>query len=319
VTEVLIRERRGAGGAVLWLTMNRPEVRNAQDSALIDALSAALRDADDDDDVRVVVLAGAGDHWSAGHDLKAIVGEAEPDRWRLMRATPEGKMLHEQRMYVDRCLELYHFRKPTIAAVQGACVAAGLMLATMCDLIVAADDAFFSNPVLRMSGAGVELLVEPWELGVRKAKEFLLTGDAMPATEAERQGLVNRVVPRASLVEAVTELADKVARVPPITAQMVKGSLNQTSALQGKENAWRHHFFVHHFTHNTATAQRMLEERQAKSSMREVLADRDRGDVPGAAAVSTPAPAVELTTPPVPPPAPAERDPVVPVLDRHIP
>src|SRR3954453_14748625 len=89
-------------GAVRWLTMNRPKQRNAQDTALIDAISAALHEADDDDSVRVVVLAGAGDHWSAGHDLKAIVGQEAPDTWVQMRETPEGKMLHEQRMYVDR-------------------------------------------------------------------------------------------------------------------------------------------------------------------------------------------------------------------------
>ena len=90
-----------------------------------------------------------------------------------MRETPEGKLHHEKVMYYDRCKRIHDFRKPTIAAVQGSCVAAGLMLACMCDLIVAADDANFSNPVLRMTGAGVELLVEPWELGIRKAKEFL--------------------------------------------------------------------------------------------------------------------------------------------------
>ena len=83
-------------------------------------------------------------------------------------------MYHEKIMYYDRCKRIHDFRKPTIAAVQGSCVAAGLMLACMCDLIVAAEDAKFSNPVLRMTGAAVELLVEPWELGIRKAKEFLL-------------------------------------------------------------------------------------------------------------------------------------------------
>ena len=277
MSDVLLYDKRGA---VAWLTMNRPEVRNAQDTALIDALDDALDTADADDDIRVVVLAGAGDHWSAGHDLKALVGQAEADEWRRMRATPEGKMRHEQVMYVDRCMRLYNFRKPTIAAVQGACVAAGLMLASMCDLIVAADDAFFSNPVLKMTGAGVELLVEPWELGIRKAKEFLFTGDKIDAQEAWRLGLVNRVVPRASLEGAVGALADQVALVPPITAAMVKASINQTAALQGKEHSWKHHFMVHHFTHNTATALNALEERQKRTSMKEVFADRDRGDVP---------------------------------------
>jgi enoyl-CoA hydratase len=269
-------------GATAWLTMNRPEVRNAQDTALIDAIDAALDRADADDDVRVVVLAGAGDHWSAGHDLKGIL-QGSDDPWVKMRETPEGKFRHEQEMYVGRCLRLYHFRKPTIAAVQGACVAAGLMLAAMCDLIVAADDAFFSNPVLKMTGAGVELLVEPWELGFRKAKEFLFTGDSLDAHEAWRLGLVNKVVPRAELEAATTEMADKITRVPPVTAQMVKASVNQAAAFMGKEHSFQHHFVLHHFVHNTATALNALAARQQKGSMKEVFADRDAGDVPGGA------------------------------------
>src|SRR6202011_4983287 len=98
------------------------------------------------------------------------------------------------------------------------------MLACMCDLIVAADDAVFSNPVLRMTGAGVELLVEPWELGMRKAKEFLLTGDRIDAPEAWRLGLVNRVVPPDRLADEVKALAERIALVPPATAQVVKDS-----------------------------------------------------------------------------------------------
>ena len=137
-------------------------------------------------------------------------------------------------MYYERCLRIHDFRKPTIAAVQGSCVAAGLMLAAMCDLIVAADDAVFSNPVLRLTGAGVELLVEPWELGIRKAKEFLLTGDTIDAQEAWRLGLVNRVVPRAELMATTRELADRVALVPPVTAQTVKDTINHTATLMGK-------------------------------------------------------------------------------------
>ena len=186
-------------GAVATITMNRPDMANAQDSTLIDELDAAFDLADADDAVRVVILAGAGKHFSSGHDLKALVAGDGSDPWVAMRETPEGKFHHEKTMYYDRCLRIHDFRKPTIAAVQGSCVAAGLMLAAMCDLIVAADDAVFSNPVLRLTGAGVELLVEPWELGIRKAKEFLLTGDTIDAQEAWRLGLVNRVVPRAEL------------------------------------------------------------------------------------------------------------------------
>src|ERR1700733_14057897 len=174
-------------GAVATITMNRPDMANAQDSTLIDELDAALDLADADDAVRVVILAGAGKHFSSGHDLKALVSGDGSDPWVARRDTPEGKFEHEKTMYYDRCLRIHDFRKPTIAAVQGSCVAAGLMLAAMCDLIVAADDAVFSNPVLRLTGAGVELLVEPWELGIPKAKEFRFTGATIDAQEAGRR------------------------------------------------------------------------------------------------------------------------------------
>ena len=267
-------------GAVATITMNRPEVANAQNTALIDDLDGAFDEADADDAVRVVILAGAGEHFSSGHDLKALVGQEAPDAWVAMRETPEGKFHHEKVMYFDRCTRIHDFRKPTIAAVQGSCVAAGLMLACMCDLIVAADDAVFQNPVLRMTGAGVELVVEPWELGIRKAKEFLLTGDRIDAAEAWRLGLVNKVVPRVELMAATRALADKVALVPPVTAQVVKASINNVGELQGKSQSWKYHFMAHHWTHNTATALNALEARKQKTSMKEVFADRDRGDTP---------------------------------------
>ena len=278
--EVVVYE---VSGAVATITMNRPEVANAQDSRLIDELDAAFDLADADDAVRVVVLAGAGKHFSSGHDLKALVGEAAPDAWRAMRETPEGKLYHERVMYYDRCKRIYDFRKPTIAAVQGSCVAAGLMLACMCDLIIAADDARFSNPVLRMTGAGVEILVEPWELGIRKAKELLWTAQTLDANEALRLGLVNRVVPAADLMDRARELADEISLVPPITAQVVKESINHAADLMGKSDSWRYHFMAHQWAHNTRTAIDALERRRQQRSMKDVLADRDRGDVTPAA------------------------------------
>jgi enoyl-CoA hydratase len=267
-------------GPVATVTMDRPEVANAQDTRLIDEIDAAFDEADADDAVRVVILAGEGKHFSSGHDLKALVGQEDADEWVLMRETPEGKLYHEKVMYYDRCKRIHDFRKPTIAAVQGSCVAAGLMLACMCDLIVAADDAIFSNPVLRMTGAGVELLVEPWELGIRKAKEFLLTGDTIDAQEAWRLGLVNRVVPRAELTGATREIAERISLVPPATAQVVKDSLNHTGELMGKSASWKYHFMAHHWMHNTATARDALTERRKRGSMKEVFSDRDRGDRP---------------------------------------
>jgi enoyl-CoA hydratase/carnithine racemase len=263
-------------GAVATITLDRPDVANAQSSQMIDELDAALDLADADDDVRVVILAGEGKHFSAGHDLKELM--AGSDEWSRMRATAEGKLHHEQVMYFDRCVKLYEFRKPTIAAVQGACAAAGLMLACMCDLIVAAADAEFSNPVLRMSGAGVELLVEPWELGPRKAKEFLLCAETLDAVDAERLGLVNKVVPRAELAAAAREMADKVALVPPVTAQAVKDSINRMTEYQGKRESWRYHFMVHQFVSNTATALGAMEARKQKGTMKDVIAEQQRTD-----------------------------------------
>ncbi len=259
--------------AVATITLNRPDVANAQDTQLIDELDAAFDLAEADDEVRVVVLAANGRHFSAGHDLKALVGDVEPDKWRLMRDTPEGKFLHEKTMYFDRCLRIRDFPKPTIAAVQGKCIAAGVMLAAMCDLIVASDDASFQNPVLRMTGAAVEILIEPWEMPPRKAKEFLLTAQTISAADAERLGMVNRVVPRDELAATTKEMAEAIALVPPATAQVVKRSINKTLELMGQKDSWDYHFMAHHWMHNTDTALGALERRMQKSSMKEVFAE----------------------------------------------
>ena len=259
--------------AVATITLNRPDVANAQDTQLIDELDAAFDLAEADDEVRVVVMAANGRHFSAGHDLKALVGDVEPDKWRLMRDTPEGKFLHEKTMYFDRCLRIRDFPKPTIAAVQGKCIAAGVMLAAMCDLIVASDDASFQNPVLRMTGAAVEILIEPWEMPPRKAKEFLLTAQTISAADAERLGMVNRVVPRDELADTVKEMAEAIALVPPATAAVVKRSINKTLELMGQKDSWDYHFMAHHWMHNTDTALGALERRMQKSSMKEVFAE----------------------------------------------
>lgn len=265
-------------GAVATVTMNRPDVRNAQSSQLIDDLDAALSEADADDDINVMILAGAGRSFSTGHDLKELVGrDVEETGWRKMRATPEGRFKHEQVMYVDRCLAIQDLDKPTIAQVQGHCVAAGLMLACMCDLIVAADDAIFQNPVLRMTGAAVELLVEPWELGIRKAKEFLFTGDELDAETARALGMVNQVVPADALESETMQLAARIAAMPTVTVQLVKKSLNKTWDFMGRRDSFDYHFALHQFAHDTATAQNALTRRKQAKDMKEVFAQRDEG------------------------------------------
>jgi enoyl-CoA hydratase len=248
-------------GPIATITLARPEAANAQSSQLISELDAAFDQADADTQVRVVILGGDGKHFSAGHDLKELL--AGDEYWSAMRDTPEGKLAHEQTMYFDKLVRIRDFRKVTIAAVQGTCSAAGLMLACMCDLIIAADDAKFSNPVLRMSGVGVELLIEPWELGPRKAKEFLFCAETFSATDAERFGLVNRVVPRAELASAAQEMAEKVALVPALTAEMVKASINHMVDGMGQRESWRYHFMLHQFVSNTPTALAKVDARKS--------------------------------------------------------
>jgi enoyl-CoA hydratase len=267
--------RYDVDGPVATITLARPEAANAQSSELIDALDRAFDTAGADDDVRVVVLAADGKHFSAGHDLKELL--AGEEHWAALRATPEGKLQHEQVMYWDKLVKIRDFPKVTIAAVQGTCSAAGMMLACMCDLIVAADDARFSNPVLRMSGVGVELLVEPWELGPRKAKEFLLCAQTISADEAARDGLVNRVVGRAELADAARAMADEVALVPPLTARMIKESINHMVDGMGQRESWKYHFMLHQFVSNTPTALAKVEARKA-GGMAAVKAEQERGE-----------------------------------------
>lgn len=258
-------------GAIATITLARPESANALNSQLIDELDAALDLAEHDDDVRVVVIDADGRHFCAGHDLKELFEATDP--WAAMRATPEGKWHHEQVMYFDRCVRLRDLPKITIASVQGACSAAGLMLACMCDLIIAADDARFSNPVLRMSGVGVELLVEPWEMGPRKAKEFLLLAQTLSGVDAERLGLVNRAVPAADLAAETSAVAQQVALVPAITARAIKSTINHMVDGQGQRESWQFHFMVHQFVSNSAVALALMAER-TKGGMSHVKSEQ---------------------------------------------
>ena len=226
------------------------------------------------------ILAADGKHFSSGHDLKELVGpDADPDAARTSRRPPKASSATSATMYFDKCVRIYEFPKPTIAAVQGKCIAAGVMLAAMCDLIVASDDATFQNPVARMSGMGVELLVEPWELGHPQ-------GQGVPAhrrLDRRRRGVAlghgQQGRRRAtSWRPTAREMADKIALVPPVTAERIKDSINQTFEFMGKRNSWNFHFMAHHFTHNTATALGKLDEREQMGSMKEVFDARDRGD-----------------------------------------
>jgi enoyl-CoA hydratase len=231
--------------SIATLTLNRPEVANAQNAALLDELDAAWTRAAEDEDVKVIVVRAEGRHFSAGHDLK--------DRWPAPNEiTLEWIYRAENRRYLEYTLRWRNVPKPSIAAVQGRCIAGGLMLCWPCDLIVAAEDALFSDPVVTMGIGGVEYHGHTWELGPRKAKEILFTGRPLTADEAERVGMVNRVVPREELDTATRELAEQIAQMPAFGLRQAKRAVNQTLDVQGFYAAIQSVFDVHQTGHGNA-------------------------------------------------------------------
>lgn len=230
---------------VAVITLNRPEVANAQNAELLDALDAAWTRAASDEDVRVIVLRGNGKHFSSGHDLK--------DRWPAPKEiTLEWIYNAEARRYLEYTLRWRNTPKPSIAAVQGKCIAGGLMLCWPCDLIIAAENAEFSDPVVRMGIGGVEYHGHTWELGPRKAKEILFTGRAMTAEEAEKVGMVNRVVPLEELDGATMELAKQISEMHPFALRQAKRAVNQTLDVQGFYAAIQSVFDIHETGHGNA-------------------------------------------------------------------
>lgn len=239
------------------VTLNRPEYRNAQNSAMTYALDSALTRAVDDDEVKVIVLAGSGKHFSAGHDI------GTPDRdhhvhfdnravlwWdHVDRTGGDQRYARESEVYLGMCRRWREIPKPVIAMVQGACIAGGLMLAWVCDLIVAADDAFFSDPVVRMGIPGVEYFAHPWVLGPRFAKEILFTADRFTAQRAYEVGMINRVVPRAELERETMELATRIAAMPAFGLALTKKAVNQCEDQMGVRNGMDSVFGLHHFAH----------------------------------------------------------------------
>ncbi|MHC8945448.1 enoyl-CoA hydratase [Advenella incenata] len=229
--------------AIRTVTLARAGARNAQSQALLDELDQAMREAAGDDTVRVVIIGGEGDHFSAGHDLK----EAQASRADF---SVEQRWAYESLRYFDYCMRIWDFPKPVIARVQGACVSGGFMIANMCDLVVCSDDAFFSDPVCHtLAAAATEVLIHPWVMGLRRAKEMLFTGERVTAEQALQMGMVNRVVARAQLNEETMALARRVAAAPPFALTLVKKSLNRTLDAQGLRTALSAHFDVHQLSH----------------------------------------------------------------------
>jgi enoyl-CoA hydratase/carnithine racemase len=234
---------------IATITLNRPEAANAQNMPLLDDLDEAWCTAADDPDVKVIVLQANGKHFSAGHDLKA--GDpSQPTKFTLA-----GIVATESKRYLEYSLRWRNVPKPSIAAVQGVCIAGGLLLCWPCDLIVAADNAKFSDPVVAMGIGGVEYHGHTWELGPRLAKEILFTGRPISADEARQVGMVNRVVPLDDLREETMKLAREIATKHPFALRQAKRAVNQTLDVQGFYAAIQSVFDIHQTGHGHALSE----------------------------------------------------------------
>ncbi|MGM0930507.1 MAG: enoyl-CoA hydratase [Actinomycetota bacterium] len=267
-----------------WVVMNRPKYRNAQNSAMTYALDDAFYRAANDDDVKVVVLAGAGEHFSAGHDIGSPGRDIDKSFERRAglwwdhtgKEGAESRYARESEVYLGMCRRWRELPKPMIAMVQGACVAGGLMLAWSADLIVASEDAFFADPVVRMGIPGVEYFAHPWMVGPRFAKEMLFTGDRIPARRAYELGMLNRLVARAALEEETTALAARIAAMPRFGLALSKRAVNQAEDLMGMRAGMDSVFGLHHtaHAHNAEIGQGSLAGHDARSMKQQQVSDR---------------------------------------------
>jgi enoyl-CoA hydratase/carnithine racemase len=249
-------------GRVAIITIDRVDKANAVNQQTLDEMDACFTTAAEDMDVRVIVLRAEGKHFSSGHDMSgsddAIGDTADPEKakqssqldWneRGLQAIYEWERVH----YLGYSRKWRDIPKPTIAAVQGQCIAGGLMLCWPCDLIIAADNAKFSDPVLRMGIGGVEYHGHTWEMGPRKAKEMLFTARKFSAEEAEKLGMVNRVVPLDELLDQTIELAREIAEMHPFALTQAKRIVNQTVDIQGFYTALQSGFDMHTVGHGNA-------------------------------------------------------------------
>ncbi len=247
-------------GTIARILLNRPETRNAQGRGLLIELDAALMEAEADDTVRVVILGGTGTMFSSGHDLsdqgrdELGTGERRHETTLGQGGTREGaerRMLQEWHYFFNNTLRWRNLRKITIAQMHGAVYSAGLMLAWSCDLITATESTVFADVVgTRLGMCGVEYFAHPWEFGIRKTKELMLTGDSVDANEAYRLGMVSKVFPDDSFAEKTLEFARRIAQVPTMAALLIKESVNQAQDNMGFYNSLQASFTLHQLNHS---------------------------------------------------------------------
>jgi enoyl-CoA hydratase len=247
-------------GLIARITLNRPEARNAQNRGMLVELNDAFLRAEADDQVRVVILCGAGPMFSSGHDLGSKVSQEEYTPGPKQHPTrainggtrkgAEALMLQEWHYFFENTRRWRNLRKITIGQAHGDVYAAALMLLWACDLIVAADSARFTDVVgARLGMCGVEYFAHPWEFGPRKAKELLLTGDSIDSHEAHSLGMVTKVFPDDELADRTIDFARRITQLPTMTALLIKEAVNQSVDNMGFYNALNACFTLHELNH----------------------------------------------------------------------
>ena len=262
-------------GAVALVTMNRPKYRNAQNARMTYALDEAFMKAVRDDAVKVIVLGGSGDHFSAGHDIGSPGRDIHKSFTRVAttywehadKSGSENLFVREQELYLGMCRRWRELPKPTIAMVHGACVAGALMLAWVCDLIIASEDAFFADPVVKMGIPGVEYFAHAHVMAPRLAKEFLFLGEKVSAQRAYEMQMINRVVPRDALERETFSVAERIAQMPRFGLMLTKKAINQAEDRMGLRDTMDATFALHHLAHahNDLTSPDHLAGQDAKS------------------------------------------------------
>ncbi|MBW1787103.1 MAG: enoyl-CoA hydratase [Deltaproteobacteria bacterium] len=244
---------------IVRIVLNRPEARNAQDTKMLYELNDAFDRAAQDNEIKVIILAAAGPHFSAGHDLRETSDEkkrivSQKKRVGTWHSSGSGgahpNTAHEKEVYLGFSERWRNIPKPTIAQVQGKCIAGGLMLVWPCDIIVAADDAAFLDNTVSMGVGGCEYFAHPWELGPRKAKEVLFTADWVSAEDAFRLGMVNHVVPRGELEAFTMKLAERIAAKPLFALKLAKEAVNAAQDAAGRGLALQTAFAYHQLAHS---------------------------------------------------------------------
>jgi enoyl-CoA hydratase len=168
----------------------------------------------------------------------------------------ERLYVREQEIHLALCRRWRESSKPIVAAVQGACVGGGMMIAFACDIIVASEDAFFSDPLLRMGVPGMEYFTHPFEMPSRIAREFVMRAVKMPAAKAAEYGMINHVVPTDKLFDEALTIANELAEMPRFGMALAKQAFNAIEDMQGKRAGIDMAFALHHLAHahNLATS-----------------------------------------------------------------